>query len=330
MSNLEEKINQAESQWRPSATVSNLLARAKIIDRIRQFFRERGMLEVSTPILSEFSVTDIHLRSFATEFSPPQGEPKKYFLITSPEYHMKRLLCAGSGPIFQLGKVFRNEEEGAKHSPEFTMLEWYRPFFDMHRLINEVDDLLQLILETKPVESFTYEFIFQKYVALDPLSASTEQLIKKVQECNLVDAENCGRDELLEFLFSTLVEVEIGKDCPTVVYNFPASQAALAQINSEDRRVADRFEVYYKGLELANGFCELTDYQEQKARFEKNNEERLANNLPPCHIDYRFLAGLKSGMPSCSGVALGLDRLLMLALGAKDIREIISFDIKRA
>ncbi|QLB12753.1 lysyl-tRNA synthetase class 2 [Bisgaardia hudsonensis] len=319
------------SQWQPSASIKNLLARSKIISEIRHFFTDRGLLEVETPILSEFGVTDIHLSTFNTTFkSPSSNNSKILWLSTSPEYHMKRLLASGSGAIFQITKVFRNEEVGKKHNPEFTMLEWYRPFFDMHRLINEVDDLLQNILDCEPAEILTYQFVFQEYVGLDPLSAKTSELIEKAKKCNLINAEEENRDTLIQFLFSELVEPQIGKTKPVAVYHFPASQAALAQISSEDLRVAERFEFYYKGIELANGFCELTDPDEQQKRFEQDNKLREIMNLPQQEIDHRFISALKSGMPNCSGVALGIDRLIMIALGSETIEEVIAFNINNA
>ncbi|MGY4676201.1 elongation factor P--(R)-beta-lysine ligase [Pasteurella sp. P03HT] len=317
--------------WQPSASIENLLARAKIIAEIRRFFTDRGLLEVQTPVLSEFGVTDVHLSTFSTEFVAPFAQQSKtLWLSTSPEYHMKRLLAAGSGPIFQLCQVFRNEEAGQRHNPEFTMLEWYRPHFDMYRLINEVDDLLQQILECKPTENLSYQFVFQEYVGLDPLSAERSELIAKAKEYHLLNAEQEDRDTLLQFLFSTVVEPNIGKDNPVAVYHFPATQAALAQISSEDHRVAERFEFYYKGLELANGFHELTDSNEQLHRFEQDNVQRQKLGLPLREIDKRLLAALKSGVPNCSGVALGVDRLLMIALGASSIKEVIAFGIENA
>ena len=320
-----------QEAWQPTASIKNLLDRAKLIAEIRRFFTDRGLLEVETPVLSEFGVTDLHLATFSTEFISPFGEQSKMlWLSTSPEYHMKRLLAAGSGPIFQIGKVFRNEEAGNRHNPEFTMLEWYRPHFDMYRLINEVDDLLQQILECPPAESMSYQFAFQQYVGLDPLSAELSELVEKAKKYQLVDAEKENRDTLLQFLFSTVVEPQIGHDCPVVVYHFPASQAALAQISSEDLRVAERFEFYYKGLELANGFHELADVREQLHRFELDNRQREKAGLPVRDIDKRLLGALQAGIPDCSGVALGVDRLLMIAMGAESIKEVISFAIDNA
>ncbi|OBW95948.1 elongation factor P--(R)-beta-lysine ligase [Gallibacterium salpingitidis] len=317
--------------WKSTSSIQNLLKRAKIISDIRQFFVDRGLLEVETPILSAFSVTDVHLATFQTEFTPPFGpNPQTLHLITSPEYHMKRLLAEGSGPIFQICKVFRNEEAGKRHNPEFTMLEWYRPFFDMYRLINEVDDLLQQILDCPPTESLSYQFVFQEYVGLDPLSATKAELVEKAKQQGLVNADMEGRDTLLQYLFSEVVEKNIGQEHPVAVYHFPAAQAALAQISSEDHRVAERFEFYYKGLELANGFHELTDANEQLHRFEQDNLLREKLHLPPQQMDTRFLAALKSGLPSCSGVALGVDRLLMIALSTDNIEDVISFSIQNA
>ncbi|MBE2896782.1 elongation factor P--(R)-beta-lysine ligase [Pasteurellaceae bacterium HPA106] len=320
-----------QQQWQPSAPMKNILARAKLLAELRSFFTDRGLLEVETPILSEYAVTDVHLSVFESRYTAPFADgDKMLYLATSPEYHMKRLLAAGSGPIFQISKVFRNEESGAHHNPEFTMLEWYRPHFDMFRLINEVDDLLQQILDCKPAESVSYQFIFQECVGLDPLSAEKPHLVKKAQEHGLMDAENQSRDGLLQFLFTMLVEPKIGLECPVAVYHFPTTQAALAQISSEDHRVAERFEFYFKGLELANGFNELTDAQEQIQRFERDNKQRIALGLPERAIDQRFISALRNGMPQCSGVALGVDRLLMIALGEKEIRNVLTFNIENA
>ncbi|HHE3463375.1 elongation factor P--(R)-beta-lysine ligase [Pasteurella multocida] len=320
-----------QENWQPSASIENLLARAKIIAEIRRFFTDRGLLEVETPVLSEFGVTDVHLSTFNTTFISPTAEKSKaLWLSTSPEYHMKRLLAAGSGPIFQLCHVFRNEEAGQRHNPEFTMLEWYRPHFDMYRLINEVDDLLQQILDCKPTESLSYQFVFQEYVGLDPLSAEKAELVAKAKQYHLQQAEQEDRDTLLQFLFSTVVEPNIGKENPIAVYHFPATQAALAQISSEDHRVAERFEFYYKGLELANGFHELTDVNEQLHRFEQDNVQRQKMGLPQRQIDKRLLGALQAGVSNCSGIALGVDRLLMIALGANAIHEVMAFGIENA
>ena len=319
--------------WQPSAPIPNLLKRAAVMAEIRRFFTDRGVLEVETPCMSQATVTDIHLFPFETRFvGPGHSQGLNLYLMTSPEYHMKRLLAAGCGPVFQLCRSFRNEEMGRHHNPEFTMLEWYRPCYDMYRLINEVDDLLQQVLECQPAESLSYQQAFQRHLEIDPLSADKAQLREvaaKLDLSNIADTEE-DRDTLLQLLFTMGVEPHIGKDRPTFIYHFPATQASLAQICPEDHRVAERFEVYYKGIELANGFHELTDAHEQRLRFEQDNRKRAARGLPQQPIDNNLLAALEAGLPDCSGVALGVDRVVMLALGAESIGEVIAFTVDRA
>ena len=321
------------ASWQPSASIPNLLKRAAIMAEIRRFFADRGVLEVETPCMSQATVTDIHMVPFETRFvGPGHSEGRNLYLMTSPEYHMKRLLAAGCGPVFQLCRSFRNEEMGRHHNPEFTMLEWYRPCYDMYRLMNEVDDLLQQVLECQPAESLSYQQAFQRYLELDPLSADKAQLrdaAAKLDLSNVADSEE-DRDTLLQLLFTFGVEPQIGQDKPTFVYHFPASQASLAQISTEDHRVAERFEVYYKGIELANGFHELTAAREQQQRFERDTRQRAARGLPQQPIDLNLLAALEAGLPDCSGVALGVDRVIMLALGAESLAEVLAFPVDRA
>ncbi|WP_413735471.1 elongation factor P--(R)-beta-lysine ligase [Sodalis sp. RH21] len=321
------------ASWLPSAPIANLLKRAAVITQIRQFFTDRGLLEVETPAMSQATVTDIHLFPFQTHFVGPgaaQGIP--LFLMTSPEYHMKRLLAAGSGPIFQIGRSFRNEEAGRHHNPEFTMLEWYRPHYDMYRLMNEVDDLLQQTLDCDSAETVSYQQVFIRHIGIDPLSADKTQLCEAAAKLNLsgVASMEEDRDTLLQLLFAMGVEPNIGRDKPTFVYHFPATQASLAEISTEDHRVADRFEAYFKGIELANGFRELTDATEQRQRFTQDNRKRAALNLPQQPIDENLLAALEHGIPECSGVALGVDRLVMLALKADSLADVIAFPVDRA
>lgn len=320
------------ASWQPSAPIANLLKRAAIMSEIRRFFADRGVLEVETPAMSQATVTDIHLVPFQTRFvGPGAAEGKDLYLMTSPEYHMKRLLAAGSGPIYQLCRSFRNEEAGRHHNPEFTMLEWYRPHYDMYRLMNEVDDLLQQVLECVPAETLSYQQAFLRHLEIDPLSADKAQLREvaaKLGEGELADRID-DRDTLLQLLFMVGVEPHIGKEKPAFVYHFPASQASLAEISTEDHRVAERFEVYYKGIELANGFRELTDSREQRQRFEQDNRKRAARGLPQHPIDTYLLEALAHGMPDCSGVALGVDRIVMLALKAETLSEVIAFSVDR-
>ncbi|EGT3622021.1 elongation factor P--(R)-beta-lysine ligase [Morganella morganii] len=319
--------------WQPTAPIANLLKRAKIVNEIRHFFADRGVLEVETPTMSQATVTDVHLRAFETQFTGPgAAQGITLYLMTSPEYHMKRLLAAGSGPIYQMGRSYRNEEAGRYHNPEFTMLEWYRPHYDMYRLINEVDDLLQQTLECESAESLSYQQAFLRYLDIDPLTAEKDKLREvaaKLDVSNIADTEE-DRDIILQLLFMVGVEPHIGLEKPTFIYHFPASQASLAEISSEDHRVAERFEVYYKGVELANGFRELTDATEQRQRFERDNRKRASMGLPEQPIDENLLAALEHGFPECAGVALGIDRLIMLALGAERISDVIAFPVDRA
>lgn len=321
------------ASWQPSASIPNLLKRAAILAEIRRFFADRCVLEVETPCMSQATVTDVHLVPFETRFvGPGHSGGLNLYLMTSPEYHMKRLLAAGCGPVFQLCRSFRNEEMGRHHNPEFTMLEWYRPHYDMYRLINEVDDLLQQVLDCEPAESLSYQQAFQRYLEVDPLSADKTLLraaAAKLDLSNIADEEE-DRDTLLQMLFTFGVEPLIGKDKPVVIYHFPATQASLAQISSEDHRVAERFEVYFKGIELANGFHELTDAGEQRQRFEQDNRKRAERGLSQQPIDTLLLDALDAGLPDCSGVALGVDRLVMLALGAESLAEVIAFPVDRA
>ncbi|MGP6380673.1 elongation factor P--(R)-beta-lysine ligase [Yersinia bercovieri] len=321
------------ASWQPSAPIANLLKRAAIMAEIRRFFADRGVLEVETPTMSQATVTDVHLVPFQTRFvGPGAADGVTLYMMTSPEYHMKRLLAAGSGSIYQLGRSFRNEEAGRHHNPEFTMLEWYRPHYDMYRLMNEVDDLLQQILDCNSAETLSYQQAFQRHLGIDPLSADKAQLREaaaKLDLSNIADTEE-DRDTLLQLLFTVGVEPHIGRDKPAFVYHFPASQASLAVISTEDHRVAERFEVYFKGIELANGFHELTDGDEQLQRFEQDNRSRAKRGLPQNPIDMNLIAALKHGLPDCSGVALGVDRLVMLALNAERLSDVIAFPVNIA
>ncbi|ADZ40885.1 TPA: elongation factor P--(R)-beta-lysine ligase [Yersinia enterocolitica] len=320
------------ASWQPSAPIANLLKRAAIMAEIRRFFADRGVLEVETPTMSQATVTDIHLVPFQTRFvGPGAADGLTLYMMTSPEYHMKRLLAAGSGSIYQLGRSFRNEEAGRHHNPEFTMLEWYRPHYDMYRLMDEVDDLLQQILDCDSSERLSYQQAFLRHLDIDPLSADKAQLREaaaKLDLSNIADTEE-DRDTLLQLLFTVGVEPHIGRDKPAFVYHFPASQASLAVISTEDHRVAERFEVYFKGIELANGFHELTDGDEQLKRFEQDNRSREKRGLPQHPIDMNLIDALKHGLPDCSGVALGVDRLVMLALGAEKLSDVIAFPVGR-
>lgn len=321
------------SDWQPSASIAKLQQRALLLASIRQFFAERQVLEVETPAISHATVTDVHLHTFQTDFiGPGYADGSHLYLMTSPEFHMKRLLAAGSGCIYQIGKAFRNEENGRYHNPEFTMLEWYRVGFDHHDLMAEMDALLQQVLQCEAAEKMTYQNAFLQVLGVCPLEASMPQLKVVANELGLSDIAEPeeDRDTLLQLLFSVGVENKIGLQVPAIVYDFPASQAALARINKQDPRVADRFEVYFKGIELANGFHELDDAKEQLARFEADNQKRVEMGLSPQPIDHHLIAALEAGLPACAGVALGIDRLIMLALNCDHIDDVTAFPFPKA
>lgn len=317
------------SLWQPTATIETLKQRAVILQKIRQFFLNRNYLEVETPLLSNATVTDPHLHSFETYF-----HQKKLYLQTSPEYAMKRLLCHSSGAIFQITKVFRNDELGKQHNPEFTMLEWYKPQFDHHDLMNEIDEFLQTIMHTPKAQKISYKEIFLKILDINPLDATVEQL-EKIAKKNIeltISETPHNRDFWLYLLMSHIIEPNLPHDIPTFIYDFPSSQAALARIgkNTQGETIAERFEVYLGGMELANGFHELSDAKEQEKRFQYEQQLRKQNNLPDVPYDQHLIAALKQGLPNCAGVALGIDRLMMIALKKKSIEEVISFSIENA
>jgi lysyl-tRNA synthetase class 2 len=310
--------------WYPSATINTLKFRAELIARIRAFFKARRVWEVETPILLSAVDTNPYVEPLSVEY---RGEI--HYLQTSPEFAMKRLLAAGSGSIFQLCKSFRTEELGRYHNPEFTLLEWYRVGFDHLALMREVDEFLQYILQTEPAETFSYRDIFLQYLHIDPLTISTSDLheiaeaeLGRIGGVSLKDKAN--RDVWLQLLFGEKIEPCLGQKRPAFIYDYPASQASLARIRKDDPPVAERFEVYFKGIELANGFHELADLVEQRSRFEIELQQRQENGCSTLKIDERFLAALEE-MPDCAGVALGIDRLMMLALRKKQIKEILSF-----
>jgi lysyl-tRNA synthetase class 2 len=312
-----------------------LMRRGAILATIRRFFAERGVLEVETPVLGHHGVTDRHLASLSTCLQGGGAVTTQLFLQTSPEFAMKRLLATGSGPIYQIGKAFRDEERGRHHNPEFTMLEWYRPGFDHHALMDEVDALLSATLDSRPGDRGTYGALFQQHFGLDPHTAGRQRLMATARRAGIDLREDLaatlGRDDWLNLLMTHVVEPSMPRDRPTFVYDYPASQAALARLRTEGAvRVAERFEVYASGVELANGFHELADAAEQRERFEIDRAARAAAGLPTPAIDQRLLAALEHGLGDCAGVALGIDRLLMVQTGAEHIDQVLSFPIERA
>jgi len=309
--------------------------RSAILHDIRHFFYINKVVEVETPVLSQGTVTDQHLDSFMCNYDYFNDSTRQtvLYLQTSPEFAMKRLLSSGFGDIYQITKAFRHEEAGRFHNPEFTILEWYRLNYDHFQLMDEVGGLLQLILNCNKPIKITYQTLFLKFTNIDPLVASREELLNFLKEQNklsdwLVNEEDI--DVLLQVILSEIIEPQIGKEQPCFIYNFPCSQASLAQLSKKDHRVAERFECYYKGIELVNGFNELIDVNNQLARFKQDNINRRKNGLVEKPIDYNFISALEAGLPQCSGVALGVDRLIMLACNKETIDEVLTFPISRA
>lgn len=322
-------------EWRPSATLETIRARAVLLGRIRDHFQQAGVLEVETPACSRYGVTDPAIEGFTTRYTGPAApEGWELYLQTSPEFPMKRLLAAGSGPIYQLCKVFRNGELGRRHNPEFTLLEWYRPGFDHHLLMDEVAALINRLGERPlAVEKLSYREVFERHLQLDPHTATLESLRRRAIELGVPGAGELQldhRDGWLDLLLTHLVEPHLGRAGMTFLYDYPASQAALARVREESPPVAERFELYLGGVEIANGFHELTDAVEQRRRFLDDNRRRRESAMPEVPMDEALLAALASGLPDCAGVALGVDRLLMFLTGCDHIRQVLAFDIVRA
>lgn len=310
-------------QWRPSAPLSHLKQRAQLNQRLRAFFAERDILEIEAPIMGAAAVSDPFIESI-----PARCAGRDYFLQTSPEYAMKRLLAAGSGPIYSLGKVFRNGERGRRHNPEFTLLEWYRPGWDEHQLMAEVAELVESLVPGVAVRKISYRDWFAQNLGLDPHSASERELAACARRTIDIDAgEQEGRDFWLDLLVTHELEARLGPGL-TFVYDYPASQAALARLDrdGQGQPIARRFEAFLDGVELANGYWELTDAGEQRQRFEADQDQRARLGAAMNALDEKLLAAMAAGLPESAGVALGVDRLLMQLLGAKHIGEVIAFD----
>ncbi|SFR52625.1 lysyl-tRNA synthetase, class 2 [Marinobacter daqiaonensis] len=323
-----------DRSWCPTATREMLESRARQSGWVRGFFADRGVLEVETPVLGQCGVTDVNIDSVQARALPVADQAVgSGWLQTSPEYHMKRLLASGSGSIFQVSRVFRNGERGARHNPEFSLLEWYRPGFDDRQLMAEVAELVCGWLGAPPPETLSYRDAMLRHAGVDPFTVSLSALRSTCLGIvgDEATAEGLSRDECLDLLMGVRVEPELGHRSPVFICHYPASQAALARTTLVDgHEVAHRFELYVKGVELCNGFWELTDPSEQRRRFEQDNARRLALGKPEMPVDERFLAALAAGLPDCSGVALGLDRLLMLKQGADDIRQVLAFPAELA
>jgi lysyl-tRNA synthetase class 2 len=327
--------------WRPSAPIEALRLRARVYALVRGFFAGRGVLEVETPVLSEAGNTEPNIDSFIARFSGHRdaGSPERW-LRTSPEYPLKRLLAAGIGDCYELGRVFRNGEAGGRHNPEFTMLEWYRVGWDHLRLADETVELVQqalaLLGRRATVLSLTYRELFLQGVGVDPFAASDAQLQAPLDGVG-IDGDGLGRDDWLDLLMTHRIQPHFPSDRITVVHDWPATQCALAKIRQpvpaeagDTPPVAERFELYLGRFELANGYHELTDAVEQQARFQRDNGVRARRGAPCPPLDRRLLDALQAGLPDCAGVALGVERLLMAMAGTDRIADVLAFDFTRA
>ena len=322
------------SDWRPSADVAALRLRARLNATIRAFFAARDVLEVETPVLSRAGNTDPNIASFQLEFSGrTDGAPRTRWLRTSPEFALKRLLAAGVGDCYELGRVFRDGEAGGRHNPEFTMLEWYRTGIDHHALMEETAQLvraaLALVGRDARLETTSYRDLYRRRLGIDPMADSDDTLRAALGDV-VIDPQGLTRDDWLDLLMTHRLQPSFAADQLLAVYDYPASQSALARIRAGAPPVAERFELYLGPLELANGYHELRDAGEQRERFERDAGLRRARGQPGPPIDGSLLAALQHGLPACAGVALGVDRLLMAMLGTGRIADVLAFDFPRA
>jgi lysyl-tRNA synthetase class 2 len=317
--------------WRPTAALPALRQRARMLKSARAFFEQRGVLEVETPALSAAAVSDPHIESLATQIAGLAG---RRYLCPSPEYPMKRLLAAGSGDIYQICKVFRDAERGRWHNPEFTMIEWYRVGLDDTDLMSEVEALIaQLLAPVRaigPAERLSYSEALRRHAGVDAFDSTEDELLHAARRHGIQCDAELDRDARLDLLMGLVVGPRLGRNNPCFVCDYPATQAALARVKPGLPRVAARFELYLDGLELANGFHELAQAEEQRARFTHDLALRAqrAQVQPP--LDENFLAALTSGLPDCAGVALGFDRLVAIALGADKLADAMAFNIENA
>ena len=319
------------TDWQPTASLEILKTKARLLSKLRAFFAEKEILEVQTPVLSQAGNTEPTIESFST-----RQKNQISFLNTSPEFAMKRLLAAGCGSIYQITPAFRQEEQGKRHNPEFTLLEWYRVNFDHYALMDEVNSFIRYVaadfIKLEEKQSYTYQDAMIKFADVDPFNATTDELKAAVTRTGIdaVGMDDVCKDTWLDLLMSQVVEKNLPLNCPVFIYDYPASQAALAKIRKSSPDVAERFELYINGMELANGFNELTDAEEQEQRFQKDQNERKELGLQNIAIDKHLIAALKEGLPECAGVAIGLDRLLMVLTGAEHINEVLTFPFDRA
>jgi elongation factor P--(R)-beta-lysine ligase len=323
------------NDWQPACSIEILRLRAQVFEDIRRFFSARAVLEVETPLLSYSSGTDPQLDFFTAEYcSPPLHHT--LFLQTSPEFAMKRLLAAGSGSIYQICKAFRNGESGRFHNPEFTLLEWYRVGFTLPQLMDEIAELIGVLFNDhrslNQTQRFSYQEIFQRYTDLNPLEFSYQDYCTYARDNNMPEAESiCGYDHglWLDFIFSHNVQPQLGENAVCMVYGYPACQSSLARINEYNSQITDRVEVFINGIELGNGYYELTDAKEQDRRFDEELSIRQQRKRPVAVKDKYLIAALDAGLPECSGMSIGLDRLLMLLTNSANIEDVLNFPVHR-
>jgi elongation factor P--(R)-beta-lysine ligase len=321
--------------WHPSCSPELLRLRAQTLQKIRRFFADRTVLEVETPLISKSISTDPNLDFFTTDYQLPPTQ-RTLFLQTSPEFAMKRLLAAGSGSIFQICKAFRNGESGRFHNPEFTLLEWYRVGFNLSHLMDEVDELIALLFDQNPLQTtqkVSYQALFQQHTGLNPLVFSYQDYAEYAHDSGLIDAKAlCGHDHVvwLDFIFSHQIQPHLGKNALCMVHGYPACMSSLARINHDNPLITDRVELFINGVELGNGYYELSDAKEQERRFDKEIAIRQGNKRPNVVKDERLLAALELGLPDCSGIAIGLDRILMLLSNSPTIDGVLAFSISKA
>jgi elongation factor P--(R)-beta-lysine ligase len=320
-----------DENWRPTATLAALKLRAGMLAGVRSYFTAQGVLEVETPILSAGAVSDPNIESLCTRIA---GKPNPWYLSTSPEFPMKRLLAAGSGDIYQVCKVFRDAEIGRWHNSEFTMIEWYRLGFDDAALMSEVEALVAEILlpyrRLPPAERLTYAEALSRHAGVD-IHGDSEAALERAAAAHGIDVPAAlDRDAQLDLLMGMVAGPRLGRDRPCFICDYPASQASLARLKPGLPAVAARFEFYLDGIELANGFHELASAAEQRSRFLQDLAIRRSRGqaLPP--TDERLLAALEAGLPDCAGVALGFDRLVAIALGATGLAEAMAFTVDGA
>lgn len=316
-------------------SLENLKFRAELLRKLRSFFDERGFVEVETPLLSSDVVVDRHIEPISVESlnSGEQQPQRTYWLQTSPEFAMKRLLASGAEKIYQICKAFRNSERGQQHNPEFTMLEWYRVGDDYQQGRDLLAEFAKAVFDCKTIDQIGYSDAFREQFHLCPIRSSLDQLFDIArQQTDVVFTGSESRDEVLNVLLSQCVEPGLGLENPVIVFDFPASQSALARVRKlkDGYFVAERFELYYRGVELANGYHELTDARELLDRNQAVNRQRQQDGKSELPVESRLLDAMRAGMPGCCGVALGIDRLAMLLLNVERIDEVISFPIEIA